>query len=161
MTPSKLTIGIWFASLALSCATQGGAQRPANGIGVLITDQVKCRTDGAAKAAASDPAEMCKRLVSDLKSELGRAGFTVVDDKSQTHALDLRLSGVETQPGGGDPATLTVEMRVDSEGQEIEATSQTSPSEVRDVAARSVAVARALADDLATSPRIRKGLAGH
>lgn len=138
-----------------ACATQAPATRPPNGISVTFTDEVKCRIDGAPSDGAAQADALCSALVSDLKTELGRVGFTVVEAKNDANALGLRLSAVEKLRTSDENANLTVQMRVNAQGSEVESLAESSPPEIGDQAGLTSAVARALARGLASSPRIR------
>jgi hypothetical protein len=140
-----------------SCASQAAVQRPSNGMSVFIADGGKCRTEGPANAhseALLPDGELCKTLATKIRSELGRAGFTVVEQENSPHELTLHLAASQKPIDNG--VGLNVQLRVEARGNEVESLLETSPDEAAsDESGVIAAVARALADDMATSPRLR------
>jgi hypothetical protein len=146
--------GILACLCVAACASQSGAQQASNGLTVRIADEAKCHA-GAEPASAAADAELCKGLVTSLKSELGRAGFTMTDDRNNGGALTLRLAAFAKPSVSFSKSSLTVSMRVDARGQEIESISEGSTEEARHAEGQVASVARLLAEALAGSPRVR------
>jgi hypothetical protein len=142
--------------LLVSCASQTAVQRPSNGMSVFIGDGGKCRTDGATAAhseALLPDGELCKTLATKIRSELGRAGFTVVEQEASPHELTLHLAASQKTVENG--VGLNVQLRVEHRGDEVESLLEASPDDAGDESGGIAAVARALADDMASSPRLR------
>ena len=144
-------------SLLVSCASQTSVQRPSNGMSVFSPDGGKCRTEGVAGAhneSLLPDVELCKTLATKIRSELGRAGFTVVEQENSPHELTLHLAASQKPIDNG--VGLNVQLRVEAKGSEVESLLETSPDEAAsDESGEIAAVARALADDMAMSPRLR------
>src|SRR5437868_3975155 len=96
----KATVAPLVLCALSACASQSAAQRAPNGISVVIDDGGKCRSEGPAAAGSAfvPDADLCKGLVTSLKGELVRAGFTVVDQASAPRGLTLHLAAVQRAP---------------------------------------------------------------
>jgi hypothetical protein len=138
-------------STLIGCASQSAAQRAPNGMSVLIGAQ-KCRSEG--KAALIPDADLCKGLVTSLKDELARAGFTVVEQEGSARPFTLHLAAVQ-RPPSDSAGGLEVQLRVTSAGNEVESLSEGAPADATGANAQITAVTRALAADMASSPRLR------
>jgi hypothetical protein len=142
--------------LLASCASQTPAQRPSNGMSVFIGDGGKCRTEGPTvghNEALLPDGELCRTLATKIRSELGRAGFTIVEQEASPHQLTLHLAASQKSIDNG--VGLNVQLRVEARGSEVESLLETSPDDNADESGEIAAVARALADDMASSPRLR------
>jgi hypothetical protein len=135
---------------------------PGSGPPLYVARDASCRSDLHAHAVpglASD-SQFCRDLVVSLERALNEVGYRVVDHPDQPHAAKIHLFGqrsgsVDTD---GSPRTLlTVQVMVEAIGDEVERAVE--DGSVADAARQEIEVdslARVLAEELASSPRMRR-----
>jgi hypothetical protein len=149
--------------LLLACATlPRAAVVPGSGPPLFVVPDTICRTEPLARAAPGTVSDqqLCHDLMAALERSLHEVGYQVVGRPDEPHAANVHLFAEQsslTEHDGTVNTVITVQAVVDSIGQEVDrAVEDASVQEAHRQKEQLVSIADAIANALATSPRMRR-----